>query len=100
MKENTNLKDRDGRDILEGDIVEFFVTYDYYENPTYDSPDATRMVDVVEIAGDDVLFVIPSTQFGSYAWRHNRFCRVIGNIHDEGIKPIDIYELRTRFLTK
>ena len=81
-REQIGLKDRDGQDILEGDIVEFAVEYDWHERPTYDSPTATRMVDTVKIIDGVAYFVDVDVGSGGFAWRHAEHCRVIGNIHD------------------
>jgi uncharacterized phage protein (TIGR01671 family) len=82
MRERIGLKDRDGQDICEGDIVEFTVEYDGFEQPTYDSPDATRMVDTVKVIDGIAYFWDEDVNSGGYAWRHAGHCRVIGNIHD------------------
>jgi uncharacterized phage protein (TIGR01671 family) len=81
-RELIGLKDRDGRDIREGDIVEFSVEYDELERPTYDSPNATRMVDTVKVIDGIAYFVDEDDQGGGFASRHAEHCRVIGNIHD------------------
>lgn len=81
-RQQIGRKDRDGRDILEGDIVEFTVTYDWQERPTYDSPTATRMVDTVKVINGIAYFVDDDFGGGAYAWRHAEHCRVIGNVHD------------------
>lgn len=82
MKEPIGHKDRDGRDILEGDIVEFHVEYDWDGNPKYDTPSATRMVDTVVIDEGEPYFMDPDNGRAAFAWRHAPHCRVIGNVHD------------------
>ena len=81
-REQTGLKDRNGQSILEGDIVEFAVEYDFFRRATYDGPAATRMVDTVKVIDGQVYFIDADIGGGGYAWRHAAHCRVIGNIHD------------------
>jgi len=82
MRERIGLKDRNGCEIREGDIVEFHVEYDWIERPTFDTPTATRMVDTVKILDGIAYFWDEDISSGAYAWRHAEHCRVIGNIHD------------------
>ena len=81
-REQTGLKDRNGQSILEGDIVEFAVEYDFFRRASYDGPAATRMVDTVKVIDGQVYFIDADFGGGGYAWRHAAHCRVIGNIHD------------------
>jgi hypothetical protein len=80
-KEPIGLKDRDGREILEGDLVEFSVDYDLYENPTYDK--GTKMRDLVIIQGGVAYFYCAEVARGSFAWRHNEHCRVVGSKYEK-----------------
>jgi uncharacterized phage protein (TIGR01671 family) len=83
-REKIGLKDRDGLEIVEGDIVEYRVDYDfsYPTKATYDTPAGTRMVDTVKIIDGKACFWDEDIQCGAFAWRHHAHCRVIGNIHD------------------
>ena len=70
------LKDMDGRDIYTGDIVEFYFCSDkgHSKEP---NDNYTRMRDLVEEIDGDFYF---TCSFGrAFAWRHNEYCRVIGN---------------------
>ena len=71
------LKDRDGREIHEGDVVEFFAEYDDFGRVSYDTPTATRMVDVVKVVDGVAYFYNEEVQDGALAIRHNRYCRVV-----------------------
>ena len=84
-REPIGLKDRDGRHIIEGDIVEYSVEYDYLGRPAYNSSAATRMVDTVKVIDGVAYFMDEDIGGGGYAWRHAPHCRVIGNIHDAHI---------------
>ena len=78
--------DRDGREICEGDVVEFTVEYGYgfgrKPPPIYDTERGTRMVDTVKIVDGVPYFWDEDINCGSLACRHAAHCRVIGNIHD------------------
>ena len=83
MREHIGYNDRNGKPIREGDIVEFTVTYDCKENPTYDSEDGTLMVDtVVENKGQ---YYFRNNDLGggsSFPWRHNEYCTITGSIYE------------------
>ena len=79
MRELIGLNDKDGTPIREGDIVEFF--FDEFRGYGDGASGFTRMIDVVEKHDDEWLFVSQAIGRGAYAWRHNRHCRIIGNIH-------------------
>ena len=77
MKTDTGLRDRNGAPIREGDKVEFFVEYDAACRPTYDSKNATRMVDVVKVINGVTYFWDEKLQAGAFAWRHASKCRIM-----------------------
>jgi len=83
-REPIGLRDRDGREICEGDIVEFTVEYGFGRNPapSYDTESGTRMVDTVKLVEGVPCFWDEDLNTGSLANRHAKHCRVIGNIHD------------------
>ena len=69
------LKDRAGRDIYTGDIVEYYFDADLGYSLKADTR-YTRMRDVVIVHDRKPYFVCASG--GAYAWRHVHYCKVIG----------------------
>ncbi len=81
MKTDIGYKDKNGTEIREGDLVEFW--FDTDEGPSGDKNSGfTRMVDVVEIHDGIPYFVDKDMGSGAYAGRYNDVCEIIGNIHD------------------
>ncbi len=85
MRELIDLKDRNGKDIHEGDIVRFVVSYDFSDppRPTYDTDGGTECVDTVRVINGKAAFCCPDTGCASYAWRHNEHCEIVGSIYND-----------------
>jgi uncharacterized phage protein (TIGR01671 family) len=81
MKTPTGLKDKDGTEIFEGDMVEFWFSFDEGIS-SEPRPNFTRMLDLVEIHDGQPYFVDKCIGSGALAWRYNEYCKVIGNIYD------------------
>lgn len=78
-RELIGYSDREGTDIRDGDIVEFYYCFEKGESSNGEDEDYSRMVDVaVNYKGSPVFFC--DLGMGSYAWRYNDVCKVIGNI--------------------
>ena len=81
----TGLNDKKGKEIYEGDILEFFWGEREFGNilsAGYDHKDATKMTDSVIFK--DGIFLLYNKEVDNYALlrRHYEHCEVIGNIYD------------------
>ncbi len=81
MKEPIGYTDKNGTDIREGDLVEFWFDADFGVSPVAHD-DYTRMVDVVEIIDGKPYFTDKDIEGSAFAWRFAHACSVIGNIHE------------------
>lgn len=71
------LSDKNDKEIYDGDIVRFCFSID----GGYDSQDATEMIDVVRLE-EGAAFFVSDTGAAAYSRLHNKYCEVIGNIHE------------------
>ena len=80
----TGLKDRNGKEIYEGDIVRFVVDYSYGVPPipSYDSENGTVCIDFVIFQDGSFWFFDNEMGSGAIAFRHHEHCEVIGNLHE------------------
>jgi uncharacterized phage protein (TIGR01671 family) len=84
IRKSIGLKDRRGKTIHVGDIVEYHVTYDFHypPRPFYGKRNGgTRMVDTVKLI-KGVPYFWDNDFGGAFAWRHNKYCKIIGNIYE------------------
>jgi uncharacterized phage protein (TIGR01671 family) len=78
IMEYTGLKDKNGKEIYEGDIVRFYFSADTGIN----GEGATEIIDSVTFENGCFYFMNHKVWKGAYAWRYNEYCEVIGNIHE------------------
>ena len=78
-RELIGLRDREGSDIREGDIVEFYYDWKKGSSPVNKNGKYSKMIDVVVIFEGDPAFFC-NLGIGAHAWRYNDVCKVIGNI--------------------
>ena len=81
MNELINLKDRNGKEIREGDTVRFTITYDFSDppQPTYDTKGGTVCTDKVVLKDGTAYFECSKGHGAAFAWRHNEHCEIISN---------------------
>ena len=84
LMQYTGLKDKNGKEMYEGDIVRFYFEATSFDGGEYDTDYATEMID--DVYFEDGCFwvrLLNEPQHGSaYLYRHNKHCEVIGNIYE------------------
>jgi uncharacterized phage protein (TIGR01671 family) len=75
----TGLKDKNEKEIYEGDIIRFYFSAD---DPDFPDPSQTEMIDTVEYFNGCFYFREQETKLVALAYRWNDRCEIIGNIHE------------------
>ena len=82
LMQYTGLKDKNGKEIYEGDIIRFYFDADNGYSDTSEDGDFTEMIDTVGFSKGAFMFVNNVVNASALARSHNKHSEIIGNIYE------------------